>query len=61
MSWIQGLPARAIRQGLQNGDFLPHQIEEAQRRLTALTQDRPRAMIRVGAGDDRPRTMISLG
>lgn len=61
MSWIQGLPARAIQQGLQNGDFLPEQVEEARRRLTALTVDRPRAVIRVGAGADRPRTMIGLG
>lgn len=70
MSWIQGLSARTIQQALNNGDFLPHQVEEAQRRLAALTVDRPRTLIPLGSGAkaanarsdgmDRPRGTITL-
>lgn len=62
MSWIQGLSAQTIAQALRNGDFLPHQVEEAETRLIALTVDRPRTLImsHTPVTDDRPRDMIAL-
>jgi hypothetical protein len=61
MSWIQNLPAYAIRRGLANGDFRPEQIAEAERRLTELTVDRPRMVIGLGVRDDRPRGVVAVG